>query len=229
MHRGWVPTLFVAACNFSADPVGIDSPPGSPSTFQISGTTSTVGGSGAMPLGNVSVEAYGQAGLVASTQSAVEGPFSLVVMQVAGGVSYLHATHADYLDSYLFPPQPIAADFSVGSYAILLSPQTLQLVEMLTMVTQQPGKGWIALLIVDNTMTPVGDAVAVASGGQVLYNGTDGLPTSGGQATHSDGVAYVFNAPVGSVEIGALKAGISFRSHTIDVRADLVTLAFVAP
>src|SRR5262252_9139041 len=109
MHRGWLPMLLLAGCDFSADPVAADAPVQLPPAFMISGTTSSIGVSGAAPLGNATVEAYSDrsTNAVGTTASSTEGVFSLALTQDGGAITYLRAVHTDYLATYLFFAQPI--------------------------------------------------------------------------------------------------------------------------
>jgi hypothetical protein len=110
----------------------------------------------------------------------------------------------------------------------MLTSDTFNLLSELLQVTQDVSKGWIAVRVVDASNHPLANA-SIDANGVVCYNGASGVPMAGGTETQADGTAYVFNTPVGSVEISVLHIGMPFALRSVPARAQSVTLAFIGP
>jgi hypothetical protein len=225
--RAWL-ILAIAGCQFSADPVaGSDgSPP--PGAYRISGHAGTVGVSGTMPLSGVQVDALSDPSATTPTASAVTGSDGGYEIAVPGGyVAVLRAQATGYYDTYLYPTAALATDASALD-TVLFQSETFSLLSSLVSVTQDLSMGWIGVRVVDASGLPVGGA-KIDANGVVRYNGASGLPIADGTETAVDGQAYVFNTPVGPLQIGISVVGTPFASRSIPMRAQSVTLAFIGP
>jgi hypothetical protein len=205
-------------------------PPTAPATIVVMGTTSTITLQGTDPVLTVDVGAYPRAGgaALATAVSSGTGTFQLTVP--TGGVpldGYILAKKATYLDTYLYAPTPLAADTNQARMLMLTSQQFQQL-QAIAMTTQSAGKGVVGIVVSDCDNHPLAGVTVTASSGTVIYN-KQGLPSIDATATGADGVALIFNVTPGSVTVGATGGAGAFRSHAIDVRADVVTTTAVQP
>lgn len=201
----------------------------------VSGNASSRGISGATPEAGVVIAAYkitDENTVVAMTTTDASGNYSLSIP--TGGVAldgYLKATKASFVDTYLYPPAPLAADFGMASIN-LLTPGNYDIVYTLTQVTQTQGTGIIGMLVVDaSNMTVGGATISSTPPSTYRYNGTNGLPTSmaNAMATQSDGLGYMVNVPPGDVSVTAAKSGLTFKAHTVKARADVLVTTIVQP
>ena len=55
------------------------------------------------------------------------------------------------------------------------------------------------------------------------------VPSPDATSTDGSGAVYVFNLPPGNVEVDATIDGYSLREHTIEVRANVITITSVIP
>ncbi len=211
--------------------VGATLPTTAPPTLVLGGATTTVGLSGQMPLATVSIELFeGMSTTPAkTTTSDAQGLYS--VMVATSGVpvdGYVHGTKATYIDSYLYPPAPLAAD--VGNAKLLLiTSGTFNLLQTFASVTQAAGNGFMGIVVNDcNGMPVAGATVSTLPAGSVRYN-AGGIPSNTSMVTDTDGVAYVFNLPAGDVTVQASAGGNTLREHVVNARADVLTTTVVQP
>lgn len=159
------------------------------------------------------------------------GQYSLSV--ATGGTplnGYIRVTKVGatpYVPTYAYPAVPLAAN----AVQNMLVPTTgeIDLLEFTTGVTQQGGNGFIGIVVVDCAGDPIqGATVSTSPAGTYRYNvGT--TPSPNATSTAADGVAYVFNVTAGDVIVNAIGGGHPLRAHTVNARADAVTLTEVAP
>src|SRR2546427_413630 len=64
--------------------------------------------------------------------------------------------------------------------------------------------------------------------GTVRYN-AGGAPSSSATATAADGVAYIANVAPGNVTVQATASGQTLRQHTVNARANAITLTEIQP
>jgi hypothetical protein len=224
--RGWL-VIVIAGCQFSADPVADDAMHAT-GVYRISGHAFTVGISGQMSLSGVRVDALGAPDSttpIASAETAADGGYEITVPN--GAVGVLHAQATSYFDTYLYPQAALSTD-AAGLDTVMMTADTFSLLSNLIQVTQDLSKGWIAVRVVDERNMPLANA-SIDANGVVCYTGPTGLPMTGGTGTQADGAAYVFNTPVGSVDISVLHTGMPFALRSIPTRAQSVTLAFIGP
>lgn len=205
-------------------------PTTAPASLLIMGDTETISLSGTDPVTGASVASYGKAGgaSLASATSNNVGGFQLTVD--TGGApldGYILATKATYLDTYLYPPSPLAADTDKAKM-LMITPGTFTTLQSIATVTQTAGKGFVGVIVSDCDYKPVAGATITISSGDVRYT-TSGLPSKDALVTDTDGVALIFNVNPGAVTVTATAGGVTYRAHTFDVRADVVTTTAVQP
>jgi len=197
----------------------------------ISGTA-TARSTSSMPLANVAIAAY-RAGNdttpVAMTTSDAQGNYSLVIMTNGNALDgYLKATIGGYLDTYLYPPAPVAEDFA-GASVYMLTQGTLDLLSgLLCGSSQMSTNGVIAALVADANDAAVAGATVSSSpaASKVCYN-QGGTPNKNAMMTDTDGVAYMLNVPPGNATVSAAKAGSTFQSHAVNARVGTFTTTII--
>jgi len=209
-----------------------DAPPNVPAMITISGTTKEVTGLGQMnPLAGVVVEAHKASddSLVTMTTSDAQGNYSLTI--TTNGVpvdGYLKATKATYADTYLFPPAPLIANFSMGSVNCLM-PSTIDSLYAIAGVAggHVAGMGTVALEVFDAAGMPVTGATISSTPAYTYRYGNP--PLNSNTSTQADGIAAVLNAAPGSVSLSATKTGTTFHSHSVKVFANAFTTTIIQP
>lgn len=226
--------LFIAACGSSSNnppatdgtgsngsnadaKVFMDAPPNVPAMITISGTATQQAIGTPQPAPGVLVAAYrmddpNTVVAMATTDSA--GNYSLTLatngMPLDG---YLKATKTGNVDSYLFPPGPLVADFSNASVNELAT----GLYSTLAGSTESTTKSFVAIEVTDAAGMTVGGATVTATPAPeaIGYMGAI-LPDYTATATASDGRAFLQGVTPGNVMLGATKTGATFHSHTIN-------------
>ncbi len=188
-----------------------------------------------MVLAGVTVGAYQNANdstAIATGTTDTSGNFTIQVM--TNGVAldgFLKASLSGYLDTYLYPPSPITADYS-GASMNLINESTL---ETLSGSFCHHGitnaNGVIAVEVVDASMTPVAGAAISSTPAPMAYcyNGaTAGVPDSTATATSTDGIGYMLDVS-GEVTVSATKTGSTFAPHMVNARVGALTTTLIAP
>ena len=142
---------------------------------------------------------------------------------------FLKVTHSGQLDTYAYPARPLRENLTTN----VLMPTSAEIGFLggLVGVTQSGTNGFIGVVVKDclgNTVS--GATVTTSPAGTVKYNaGT--TPSGSATSTASDGVAYVFNVPVGDVTVMATARGYTLRQHVVRARASsgAVTLTEIQP
>jgi len=193
----------------------------------ISGTAASKGLSGSMNESGVVIAAYKNSDentVVAMTTTDASGNYSLTVP--TDGVAldgYLKATKSGFIETYLYPPAPLTADFGSASINMITSGNR-DLAYNITGVSQGMDVAFIALIVSDGTNGIAGATITTDPATTYRYNGTNGLPApiSGNNAstsTQADGIAYALNVPPGEITLNATKSGLTFKSHAVKARA----------
>jgi hypothetical protein len=245
MRNAILLALLVAACgndnpdgkqpDAGIDGLSVDTPTAN-ATVTITGKATEQTTSGSTNLQGVVIKAFrssDETTPVAMTTTDASGNYSITL--TTGGVAldgYLSASKAGLLDTYLYPPYPVFEDFA-GASVIMVTMDTWDALSTLGGGNQQAGNGLIALIVTDG-VDPVGGAVVTSNpaGTKVSYNamaGTLTLPSSSATMTHTDGIAYLYNVPVGGVTVSATKTGSTFSPHPVKARADVVTTTLITP
>jgi len=200
----------------------------------VSGTASSVGISGKMPEMGVTVAAYANTDentVVAMTTTDASGNYSLVITTNGQALDgYLKATKANFKETYLYPPDPLSADFAGASINMVTS-GTYGALYSFSQVSQMAGMATIAMIVSDGTNGVMGATVSSSPAGTYRYNGTNGLPANmtNAMSTQADGIGYILNVAPGQVTVSGAKSGSTFRSHAIKARADQLTTTLVIP
>ena len=214
-----------------------DAAPDVSSMLTISGIASEITASGRTPQAGVMVTVYKTSDDslmgMATTDSA--GAYSITVQTNGAPVDgYLKATFAGLKDTYLYPPGPLSTDFS-GVTTLMLEAEHAE-----------PGeparRRWRA-----RPREGLGRAARArrSNDGRGRSDGRDDLDHAErrGSLQRQRGRArrrrrraprpmasrYAMNVPAGQVMVSASKSGINFKSHSINARADKVTLTLVTP
>jgi hypothetical protein len=219
-----------AAPNGNFDCLGDPLPDDAPPTVLLAGNAFTIDLDGQSPVSGADVEAFTTADVsLGSDTSDGTGAYSITITTGGEPVDgYLLATGNTYMDTYLYPPYPIADDVDNAS-ALLVTPGNFGLLPLLAGADQPDGQGFIGILILDCNDQPIeGATVTTNPAGTVRYM-DDGLPSADATSTGPDGFALVFDVDPGDVVVDATAFGMSLREHTIEVRADVITTTIVAP
>ncbi len=210
---------------------GMPLPTTAPAMVKLAGVTQTEGLGGPQIVANATVAVFQGASVtpVATTTSDAQGKYSVTLS--TGGTpldGYAHVTAPSYLDTYLYPPKPIAADIT-NATGLLLNTNTFMLVQSFESVTETPGDGFIGIVVSDCDGNPVaGATVTTMPAGTVRYN-QGGFPNNQATSTDADGVAYVFNVPAGDVTVQATAGSHTLREHVVNARADVITTTVLQP
>lgn len=229
------PLIATAACGDSSGPapgfecLGAPIPTTAPATVVVAGqiranALSPTALSGAI----ITAFRTGNATPLDADTSDTPGFYSLSI--ATGGTpvdGYLQVTHSGQLDTYAYPSRPLFADLT--SNVLMPTSNELAFLGTAVGVTQAAGNGFIGVIVKDcNGTTVAGATVTTNPPGTVRYN-SGSTPSGSATTTSSDGVAYVFNVPAGNAIVQANAAGNVLRQHTVNARADVVTLTEIQP
>lgn len=226
---------FLIACGGSGDD-GTKMPDAKPvsATVTVTGTASSVGISGKQAEAGVLVAAYANSDentVVAMATTDASGNYSLTITTNGTALDgFLKATKASFKDTYLYPPDPLSADFSGASINMVTS-GTYGALYSFAQVSQTAGQATIAMIVSDGTNPVAGATVSSSPAGTYRYNGSNGLPANmnNAMATSTDGIGYILNVAPGQVTVSGAKSGSTFRSHAVKARADVLTTTLVIP
>jgi hypothetical protein len=209
------------------------SPTTAPATLNLGGFVGQTDLSGTSGVAGANVEFFASSGgaALATTTTASNGAFSVSVP--SGGVpldGYFHVSdNSVHVDTYWYPPVPFYEDSSTLPIA-LFTTATLGLLEFYSSATHQPGTGRNGLEVVDCARIPISGATVTSTpaAGKTVYI-VDGFPIPTASATDFTGTAFLFNLPAGQVTLGGTLGSTTLRSHSIEVRQDVVTESSVVP
>lgn len=210
----------------------VDAPPAA-QMVTISGRAETVEGTAIEPLEGATIEAFRRDGgaALAMTTSAADGTYSITLE--TGGTAldgYLKGTSAGRLDTYLYPPRPLAEDRD-GATMLIVTQQTLGLLGSLGGVSQDSAKGFIGLIVQDGNGTGVSGAVVTVSPAgtaRVIY-AANGLPNQNATMTDSSGTVFIANTNVGEITVDATAGAMQFHEHSVEARAGVITTTLIDP
>lgn len=224
--------LVLAACGGKDNPsspatgpyrcIGNALPTTAPASITLTGTISANVTSPA-PLAGAAVVGFrtGSATKLDSATTDANGNFSLTL--ATGGTpvdGYVRVAKSGYIDTYGYPPAPLAASGSQSALVITTSERNL--VTGALGVTQTAGNGFMAVVVADCDGAAVTGATLSAKQGASSVGDVHAAPGTAG-------AFYVFNIPPGETVAGATVGSNTLRSHTITVRADVLTLTGVTP
>lgn len=233
MFRHLLPLFGLVACGGGGDdPPTPDSPPAA-QMITLSGTAQTISAGGTDPAPGVLIEAFrisDEGSVVVSATTDAQGNYTLTVDTNGTALDgFLKATKTGLLDTYLYPPEPLAENFD-GASINMVSMQTFGLLaNTLCSASQDPAKGTIAGLVYNAADMPVAGATMTGSPAptSVCYN-QNNFPNNGATATDVDGVGYMFNV-TGDVTVSATAPGLTLRSHRVTARAGALTTTLIRP
>jgi hypothetical protein len=211
----------------------MDAPPNVPAMITVSGVA-TERSTSSTPRQGVMIGAYRNSDPntpVVTTTSDAAGMYTMTIttngMPLDG---YIKATYTGLLDTYLYPPRPLVADFA-GASIFMVSANTLGLLSNLLCRNEQDlAKGVVAVLVTDATDTAVGGATisSTPAAAKYCYN-MGGNPNGDATMTDTDGIGYMINLPAGEVTVSASKSGSTFSSHKVNARAGVLTTTVIQP
>jgi hypothetical protein len=228
-----ISVLAFAACGGDDGGGGMPDAPPAPAMITISGTATERDGLSTGPAVGVLVEAFersNESTPVAMTMTDAAGMYSLTVTTDGVAVDgYLRATRSGWLDTYLYPPEPLTADFDGASLNIINQSTFDLLSNTLCQANQVMTNGAIGMLVVDAAEMPVAGATIASSPAatDTCYN-SNGTPSNGATATDDDGIGYLFNV-TGDATVSAMATGHTFRSHGVKARAGALTTTVITP
>ncbi len=213
----------------------MDAPPNVPATITVSGMAAEKSATGTTPKAGVMVAAYRNSDpstpVVMATTDA-SGNYTLMIptngMPLDG---YVKATLTGLIDTYLYPPRPLAADFANASIFMITTQTRDALSGALCGSAQLDTNGAIAVLVEDAANMPIAGATisSTPAAAKYCYNGSSGLPDKTVTVTAADGIGYVLNVPAGEVTVSAAKSGSMFFSHKVNARAGALTTTLIQP
>lgn len=223
----------VGACGGNSGSTTPDQPP-PPAMITISGTAKSLNANGSTPESGVTVEAFANSAdttVVATAMTDASGNYSLMITTDGKALDgFLKATKGGLLDTYLYPPEPLNADFSAASIN-MISSATFNLVELLCGANQDAAKGTIAMIVQDAADMPLAGATVASNpaASSSCYNDpSSGRPSSSATGTAPDGIGYLFSV-VGNTMVSATASGQTIRSHAVNARAGALTTTLVQP
>jgi hypothetical protein len=205
-----------AALGCLGDPI----PNPTAATVTVSGDVVTISGGSQAAVEDALITGYGsddQPLAGATDTSDAQGNWSITASVGNEPLdAYVRATHAEYMDTYLYPPTSLYEDLT-GASVIMLNSGTLGLLELLGL-SQDDDKGVLLVAVLDCDGNPVEGAsvTTTPAAGQTAYL-ENGAPSTTATATDSSGAAMLFNVPAGDVEVDATVMGMSLRAHTVRV------------
>jgi hypothetical protein len=208
-----------------------DSPPAA-SMVKLSGVAQSKGTS-TSPLAGVALAAYSNSAPttpVAMTTSAADGTWELDITTNGTALDgFLKATISGYVDTYLYPPIPVAADYS-GLTVFMVTPSTYDLLaNTLCSGNQLTTNGAIAVEVLDASAMAVAGAKVASSPAATKYcYNQGGFPNKSATMTDTDGIGYMLNV-TGDATVSATKSGTTFHSHAVNARAGALTLTIIQP
>jgi hypothetical protein len=229
----------LAACGSSSSPGGttdgnnstIDSPP-APAMIKLSGIAQSKGTSTA-PLQGVAIAAFANSAPttpIAMTTSAADGTFTLDITTNGTALDgFLKATISGYIDTYLYPPIQVAADYSGVTVFMVTSSTYDLLANTLCKGNQLTTNGAIAAEVLDASAMAIAGAKVSSSPAATKYcYNQGGFPNSSAMMTDTDGIGYMLNV-TGDATVSATKSGTTFHSHSVNARAGALTLTIIQP
>jgi len=143
-------------------------------------------------------------------------------------IGYLAVSDSGHhIDTYAYPAVPLAAD--VTENVLMVSSSEFSFLAAAAGINPVAGDGFIGAVVRNCQGTPIaGATVTSMPTGTVRYN-AGGAPSSSATATAADGVAYIANVAPGNVTVQATASGQTLRQHTVNARANAITLTEIQP
>jgi hypothetical protein len=227
----------LVACGGGGDDGGddgadVDAPP-APQMLTVTGQAQTVMGTSTVGLMGATIEAYrnGETTPLATTTSGANGDYSLTLTTDGTAINgYLKGTSATRLDTYLYPPKPLAMD-RMNATVLIVTQQTLNLLGTLGGTSQMATKGFIGVRILDATGAGVpGVTVTISPMGaaDIIY-AVNNLPNGNATMTDSSATVFIANTDVGEIMVDASGGGVDYYEHPVNARAGVITTTAMEP
>jgi hypothetical protein len=188
----------------------------------VTGTATSNSASSSTPLAGAAIELLKSSddSVLGSATSGADGSYTMTITTNGAVVDgYVKATGSGVVDTYTYPPAPLAASAEIDSALITTSNFGL----LGGVSGQSSTMGFIAVTVTDASGTAIdGAAIASSPASGKYYYDSGGIP-SAGSATSSDGQGYFVNVPSGAVTINATKTGLTFKSHVVKAPAGAFT------
>ncbi|HUH05486.1 MAG TPA: hypothetical protein VML75_26000 [Kofleriaceae bacterium] len=188
------------------------------------------------PINGATIEGFDRGDeitAIVTTTSDASGDFTASLTTNGEPVdSYLRSTAASYWTTYLYPPTPVFMNLT-GVTVVMVTDAQFSTLTSFVPVTQDQDLGWVSMVVLDCEGQPIRGATVTSTpaAGDTAYSGNGGIPSLTEPATRADGVAMLFNVPVGDLELSATVSGMTLRTHTVvvsPVSADkMITTAIV--
>jgi hypothetical protein len=224
--------VLLAACG-GDDSSTPDAAATAPPMITVSGTATKREGTSTNPGAGVKIEAFrkGESAAVAMTTTDAQGNYSLTL--TTNGVAldgYLKGTLTGFVDTYLYPPKPLAENFDMASMNMINQSTIDLLSDTLCGSKQDAAKGAVAVIVADANRTAVAGAMvsSTPAAAKYCYN-QGGFPNRNAVMTDADGIAYMLNVAPGNVSVSATKSGTTFASHSVEARAGVLTTTVIQP
>jgi hypothetical protein len=208
--------------------------PGGQAELVITGKT-TRAGFVRTPLTGVQLDLLALDGTVLATTVSGDGgtyrlSYDAGCHPLAGEVRATHPPDdAGFALSYSVPGEPWRHDRG-NLELVMFDSSTSGLAAAIAGVTLVDGGAVLALTVVDCEGTPVeGALVSSASGGDVRYVGTAGLPVTTQTSTSASGDVVIFNVPGTSAQVSATLDGGLIGQRTWPVHPGGATGTFLSP
>ncbi|HEY5923516.1 MAG TPA: hypothetical protein VIV11_17670 [Kofleriaceae bacterium] len=217
----------------------LDAPATMNAMITVSGQATVRDVNGATPTAGVTIAAYRNSDEntpIAMTTSDAQGMYSLTIQTNGEALDgFLKATLSGHKTTYLYPPYPLGMDFNMAS-VIMVTPMTYDTLSTFSQANHQPGKALVALIVTDGVMNPIAGATVSSNPAAMppaRYNavlgGTIVGPSVQATSTYTDGIAYLFNLPPGQVMVSAMKAPMTFKTHSVKGWADELVTTVIVP
>ena len=204
----------------------------------VSGTATKREGLNSNPAAGVMIAAYknsDESTPVATATTDASGNYTM--MLPTGGVAldgYLKGTLSGFIDTYLYPPKPLSADFDKASMNMVNTSTLDTLSGTLCGNNQDLAKGLVAVIVADANNTAIAGAMvsSTPTAAKYCYNKTGSIgtiPDKSATVTETDGIGYMINLPPGQVTVTATKTGTTFASHAVQARAGVLTTTVIQP
>jgi len=225
-------TSVVACGGDGGNTTPVDAAPMVPAHIMVTGTAKSVGAAGSTPLAGVTIGAYqntDETTAVATATTDQSGNYTLDVTTNGMALDgFIKASITSYLDTYLYAPAPLVADYA-GASMNLVTESTLGTLSTLCGHGIGTNAGAVGVEAVNATgALVVGAALSsTPAPAKYCYNGANGLPSSAATGTGADGLGYLVDLS-GSVAVTATMSGLTFGTHTIKVRVGTLTTTLVS-
>jgi hypothetical protein len=202
---------------------------GVPATIKIAGQALVQDQTTATPQSGVAIAIYASSDATTALATATtdgSGNYSVTLTTNGAAIDgYIKATKSGLVDTYVYPPAPMATDSSDATASMV---STSNYSELLGIESASTSKGFIILIAMDSSLSPVQGATVTTSpsSGSVTYMNSSDEPFST-SSTYTDGLAFLFDVPVGDVSVAASKTGSTFTSHTVAAHANSLTTTLV--